>query len=145
MMLVDANLLIYAIDRDSSHHRKARIWLEAMLSGKATVGLAWIVVLAFLRVTTRAAIMHKPLSPERAMAYVDSWLAQPNVSFITPGEKHWPILRNLLQAAGTGGNLTSDAHLAALAIEHGYTVCTTDHDFRRFAGITVVNPIATVR
>jgi toxin-antitoxin system PIN domain toxin len=145
MMLVDANLLIYAIDRDSAHHRKAHAWLEGVLSGTATVGLAWIVVLAFLRITTRAAIVHNPLSTEQALAYVDSWLAQPNVSLVRPGEKHWPILRNLLQTSGAGGNLTSDAHLAALAIEQGYTVCTTDHDFRRFAGITVVNPIAPLR
>jgi toxin-antitoxin system PIN domain toxin len=143
MMLIDANLLIYAIDRDSAHHRKARAWLEAVLSGAVPVGLAWIVVLAFLRVTTRAGIMNKSLSPERAIEYVDSWLRQPNVTLVRPGEKHWPILRNLLLTSGMGGNLTSDAHLAALAIEQGYTVCTTDHDFRRFAGITVVNPIAT--
>lgn len=142
MILVDANLLIYAIDRDSSHHRKARAWLEAILSKTDPVGLAWIVVLAFLRVTTRAGIMRNPLTPERAIAYVDSWLAQPHVVLIRPGDKHWPILRNLLRASGTGGNLTSDAHLAALAIEQGSTIYTTDNDFRRFAGVTVVNPIA---
>ena len=142
MILVDANLLIYAIDRDSPHHRKAHGWLEATLSGTTSVGLAWIVALAFLRITTRAAIIHNPLPPERAIEYLDSWLALPQVTLVRPGEQHWPILRNLLQISGTGGNLTSDAHLAALAIEQGYTIYSTDHDFRRFAGLTVVNPLS---
>jgi toxin-antitoxin system PIN domain toxin len=143
VILVDANLLIYAIDRDSPHHREARIWLEEILSNTTPVGLAWIVTLAFLRVTTRAGIMHNPLPPERAIAYVDSWLAQPHVALVRPGEQHWPILRNLLQVSGTSGNLTSDAHLAALAIEQGYAIYSTDNDFRRFAGLTVVNPLAS--
>ena len=142
MILVDANLLIYAVDRDSSHHRAARAWLEAILSNTVPVGLAWIVVLSFLRVTTRAGIMRKPMASERAIAYVDSWLAQPQVVLVRPGEQHWAILRNLLQTSGTGGNLTSDAHLAALAIEQGWAIYTTDHDFRRFAGVKVVHPIA---
>ncbi len=142
MILVDANLLIYAIDRDSPHQRKARNWLEEILSGTTPVGLAWIVMLAFLRVTTRAGIMHNPLPPERAIGYVDSWLAQPHVTLVTPGKQHWPILRNLVQASGTSGNLTSDAHLAALAIEQGYSIYSTDNDFRRFAGLTVINPLS---
>jgi len=142
MILVDANLLIYAIDQDSPHHQKARTWLEEILSGTTPVGLAWIVVLAFLRVTTRASVMNKPLRAERAIEFIDSWLAQPNVSLVRTGEQHWAILRNLLRASGTGGNLTSDAHLAALAIEQGYTVFTSDNDFRRFAGLSVVNPLA---
>lgn len=141
MILVDANLLIYAIDRDSPHQRRARKWLEQILSGTTPVGLAWIVTLAFLRVTTRAGIMHNPLSPEQAIAYVDSWLGQSHVTLVRPGNQHWPILRNLLQVSGTSGNLTSDAHLAALAIEHGYSIYSTDNDFRRFAGLTVINPI----
>jgi len=142
VILVDANLLIYAIDRDSPHHHRAHAWLQATLSGTTSVGLAWIVALAFLRITTRAAIIHNPLPAERAIGYLDSWLALPHVTLVCPGEQHWPILRNLLQASGTGGNLTSDAHLAALAIEQGYTIYSTDHDFRRFAGLTVVNPLS---
>jgi uncharacterized protein len=141
VILVDANLLIYAIDQDSPHHRKARAWLEEILSGSTTVVLAWIVALAFLRITTRASVMNKPLRAERAIAYIDSWLAQPQVALVRPGEQHWAILRNLLQASGTSGNLTSDAHLAALAIEQGYTVYSADNDFRRFGGLTVVNPL----
>jgi toxin-antitoxin system PIN domain toxin len=142
MILIDANLLIYAIDRDSPHQRKARTWLEKVLSDTAPIGLAWIVMLAFLRVTTRAGIMRNPLSPEQAIAYVDSWLGQSPVALVRPGRQHWPILRNLLQVSGTSGNLTSDAHLAALAIEYGYSIYTTDNDFRRFAGLRVINPLS---
>jgi toxin-antitoxin system PIN domain toxin len=141
VILVDANLLIYAINRDAPHHRQAAAWLEDTLSGTTPLGLPWITMLAFLRITTRAGILRKPLAPERAIAFLDSMLAQPFVSFVAPGERHWPILRNLLQVSGTGGNLTSDAHLAALAIEHGYTIYSTDNDFRRFAGLSVINPI----
>jgi predicted nucleic acid-binding protein len=83
------------------------------------------------------------MTPERAITYVDQWLAQPQVFLVHPGERHWPILRNLLIATGTSGNLTSDAHLAALAIEQGYSICSSDKDFRRFAGLTVVNPLVS--
>lgn len=141
MILVDANLLIYSIDQGSVHHEKAHAWVTQILSDTAPVGLAWIAVLAFLRITTIARLMRNPLSPERAIAYVDSWLAIPHVSLVLPGEQHWPILRSLLQVSGTSGNRTSDAHLAALAIEHGYTVFTADSDFSKFAGVSVVNPL----
>jgi toxin-antitoxin system PIN domain toxin len=100
------------------------------------------VILAFVRITTRSGILGKPLSLEEAFGYVDSWLAQPFVETLTPGEKHWPIFRNLIFAVGTAGNLTSDAHLAALAIEHGCKVYSADNDFKRFPGIVHVNPLA---
>ena len=141
MILVDANLLIYAIDADSPHHRRAHRWLEDALSGTTPLGLAWIVVLAFLRLTTRPGILKRPLPIERAMEFVDEWLAQPYVKAVAPGENHWPVLRNLLKASGTAGNLTSDAHLAALALEHGCAVCSTDTDFKRFAGLEHFNPL----
>lgn len=144
MMLVDANLLIYAIDSDSPHNRAARGWLEELLSGDAWVGLPWITVLAFLRITTHPAIMHRPLLPEAALAYVDEWLARPHVELVAPGEHHWPVFSNLLRANGTAGNLTSDAHIAALAIEHGATVVSADNDFQRFAGIRHLNPLTQV-
>jgi toxin-antitoxin system PIN domain toxin len=141
VILVDSNLLIYAIDRDSPNHAKARRWLEGSLSGTTPLGLAWIVVLAFLRLTTRAGILKRPLAPEQALAFVDEWLAQPYVQALAPGERHWAVLRNLLRATGTAGNLTSDAHLAALAIEHGCTVCSSDSDFKRFPGLEHVDPL----
>lgn len=141
MILADANVLIYAVDADSPHHAPARRWLEAALSGTRPVGLAWIVILAFLRLTTRPGILRKPLSLERSLEFVDEWLAQPCVRAVAPGDGHWPILRRLLRDTGTGGNLTSDAHLAALAIELGAAVCSTDADFERFPGVERVNPL----
>lgn len=142
MILVDANLLIYAIDSDSPPHRAARSWLEETLSGTTRVGLAHVVLLAFVRITTRSGIFRNPLTPEKAFSYVDSWLDQPSVEIVVPGEGHWPVFRNLVLTVGTAGNLTSDAHLAALAIEHGCEVYSTDHDFQRFPGVVHVNPLA---
>jgi toxin-antitoxin system PIN domain toxin len=143
VILIDANLLIYAINSDSPQHASARRWLERTLSGTATVGLPWVVILAFIRVTTRPGVMQRPLPSVDALSYVHSWLQQPCVEAVVPGEHHWSILRNLLEATGVAGNLTSDAHIAALALEHGACVCSTDHDFARFAGLMHVNPLAT--
>ena len=142
MILVDANLLIYAIDQDSPHHKTARKWLEGALSGSTTVGLAWGVILAFLRLTTRPGILNRPMPAETAMAFVDEWLSLPAVEIVVPGERHWQVFRNLLTSAGTAGNLTSDAHLAALAIERGATMFSADADFGRFPGLRHVNPLA---
>ena len=141
MILVDANLLIYAIDSDSPRHTEARAWLEGVLSGTIAVGLAWIVILAFLRITTRPGILRKPLSPEQAMAFVDEWLDQPYVTAVGPGERHWQVLRNLLRATGTAGALVPDAHLAAMGIELGAAIHSTDPDFQRFPGIEHVDPL----
>lgn len=141
MILIDANVLIYAIDRDSPHHPRARGWLEETLSGDTSVGLPWVVILAFIRVTTRLGIVRNPLLPDQALAFVDSWLRQPYVTAVGPGEHHWPILSNLLRVSGAAGNLTSDAHVAALALEYGYTVASADNDFRRFSGVVHVNPL----
>ena len=141
MILVDANLLIYAVNRDAPDHRAARRWLEGLLSGPNHVGLAWVVVLAFLRITTRPGILPAPLSIDQASTYVDEWLAQPMVEMVAPGEAHWR-LRNLLLSAGTLGNLTSDAHLAAIALETGAEIHSADYDFQRFPGIRHFNPLA---
>lgn len=142
MILVDANLLIYAIDRDSTHHKAAKRWLESVFSGTEEVGFSWMVLLAFLRVTTHARIMRKPLAPLKALEYVSSWLGQPYAVVVDPTRRHWPVLKNLLEATGTAANLTSDAHLAALALEHGASVHSADHDFKRFAGVKHVDPLA---
>jgi hypothetical protein len=141
MPRVDANVLIYAIDADSPHHRAARRWLEAALSGTRPIGLTWIAILAFLRLTTRHGILKKPLPLERAMTFVDEWLAQPYVSAVSPGQGHWAILRKLLRESGAAGNLTSDAHLAALALELGASICSTDADFGRFPGVELISPL----
>lgn len=142
MILVDANLLLYAVNRDLPQNARSRAWLEAVLSGNENVGLPWVVILAFLRLTTSARVFEKPLAVEQAVAYIEEWLEQPLVTIVTPGKGHWLILRNLLTVSGTGGNLTTDAHIAALAIEHGYTVHSTDNDFRRFSGLRHVNPLS---
>ena len=141
MILVDANLLIYAIDEDSPHHKAARRWVEGAFSGSTTIGISWTVILAFLRLTTRPGILKRPMAPEAALDFVDEWLALPSVEIVVPGERHWDVFRNLLEAAGTAGNLTSDAHLAALAIERGATVYSADTDFGRFLGLRHVNPL----
>ena len=141
MILIDANILIYAIDSASPHHRAARRWLEKTLSGADEVGLTWSVILAFLRIVTHPAVVRKPLAPEAALDYVDSWLQQPCVRTVVPGEKHWLIFRSLVRSSGTAGNLTSDAHLAALALEHDCELYSSDHDFKRFPGIKHINPL----
>lgn len=143
MILVDANLLLYAVNQDLPQHRRARRWLEATFSGGETVGLPWVVVLAFLRLATNARVFEKPLSVVGATGYIEEWLALPTVTAVPPGDAHWPILRNLLADAGTGGNLTTDAHIAALALERGCTVYSSDQDFKRFAGVRHVNPLAS--
>lgn len=142
MILVDANLLIYAVNRELPQHAAARRWLEETLSSNQSVGLAWVVILAFLRITTRGDIFERPLAAERALGYAEEWLRQPFVKPVAPGDKHWQVLRNLLQVSGAAGNLTSDAHLAALAIENGATVFSADNDFKRFAGVRHVNPLS---
>jgi hypothetical protein len=141
MILVDANLLIYAVNKDAPLHRRAKSWLEDTISGTETVGLSWNVLLAFLRLTTRAGMFRTPLSVETAFDLVDAWLSQPAVIAVEPTARHLRILRDLLLPVGTGGNLTSDAHLAALAIEHGAELCSTDSDFARFPRLRWRNPL----
>ncbi|MCP5156054.1 MAG: type II toxin-antitoxin system VapC family toxin [Ectothiorhodospiraceae bacterium] len=142
MILVDANLLLYAVNADLPRHAAARAWLERTLSGAEAVGIPWVVLLAFVRIGTNPRVFPHPLAIEEATAYVDGWLAQPTVVTVAPGRNHWTILRGLLHQCGASANLTTDAHIAALAIEHGCEVYSTDNDFKRFPGITHVDPIA---
>ena len=141
MKLVDANLLLYAVDEGSPHHSVARPWLEERLSGSETFAFAWAVLLAFLRLVTNPRVFENPLSGEDAFDLVDSWLAQPNATVLHPTDRHSQLLRELLAPLGTAGNLTSDAHLAALAVEHGAELCSADADFGRFAGVQWTNPL----
>lgn len=142
MKIVDLNLLIYAINRDSPHHARARAWLEATLSADEPVGLPWVVVLGFIRLSTSDRVLPRPLTTDQSISVVDSWLSQPVVVPVGPGDEHWRLLRQLLGDSGSAGNLTTDAHLAALAIEHGAELCSTDADFARFAGLRWQNPLA---
>lgn len=142
MILLDANLLIYAVNADAPLHRKARAWLESALSGREAVGFSWNVLLAFLRLTTRPGLFRRPLPVDTAVDLVASWLDQQSAAIVHPGPRHLQILRELLRPLGAGGNLTSDAHLAALAIEHGAELCSSDSDFARFHGLKWRNPLS---
>ena len=142
MIVVDVNLLIYAVNEDSPDHKTARSWLEAAISGTETVGLPWIVLLAFLRLSTRRGLFQKPLTVDAAFELVDAWLQQPSVTVPEPTTRHLQTMRDLITPLGAAGNLTSDAYLAALAIEHGAELCSSDHDFGRFNRLRWRNPLA---
>lgn len=141
MIVPDVNLLLYAVNADSPRHAAAREWLEGLLSGARPVGMAWAVLLAFLRLTTRPGVFAEPLSADEALDYVDEWLRHPRVRLVTAPPSHWGILCGLLRSAGTAGNLSTDAHLAAIAIGHAATLASADNDFRRFAELDHVNPL----
>jgi toxin-antitoxin system PIN domain toxin len=143
--LPDANVLLYAVDTSSPFHEPARVWLEDVLSATETVAFAWVVLLAFLRIRTNPRVYDAPLQVGEALDIVDGWLAQPNATVIHPTDRHASLLRELLAPLGTAGNLTTDAQLAALAIEHGAELCSADPDFSRFPGLRWVNPLALRR
>jgi toxin-antitoxin system PIN domain toxin len=138
--LPDANVLLYALDDTSARHAGARAWLDAALSGREEVGFAWVVLLAVLRLTTKPAVFARPLRASEAFDLIDEWLAQPCATILHPTTRHASLMRGLIAAAGTAGNLTTDAHLAALSVEYGATVATYDADFARFPGVLAVNP-----
>jgi uncharacterized protein len=142
VIVVDANLLIYAHNSASDHFTKSHDWLEHALSGTDSVGLPWAVIHAFLRLTTGKVVLPRPLDTNTATSIVDDWLALPTVTIVEPGRGYWPIFRELLRKAEISGKMVSDAHLAALTLEHDATLCTADRDFRRFAGLRVINPLA---
>jgi hypothetical protein len=135
MKLVDANVLLYAINERSARHEAARRWLDEALGGDETVGFAWLVVLAFVRLSTHPAVFPRPLSTEESIAVVEDWLAQPGAVVVEPTSGHVAILGRLLSGAGTAGNLVNDAHLAALALEHSAEIVSFDADFSRFVGV----------
>ena len=141
MKVIDLNLLLYAVNRDGPRHSEARTWLQQAMSGEERIALPWTVILGFIRLTTSPRVFEHPLSPEDALGTVDAWLSQQSVSSLEAGDGHWGILRDLLLEAGTAGNLTTDAHLAALAIEHGAELCSTDADFARFKRLNWTNPL----
>jgi toxin-antitoxin system PIN domain toxin len=135
VVLVDANVLLYAVDSSSAHHERSRTWLDHSLAGAEAVGLAWLALLAFIRIGTNPAILTHPMTADDATAQVETWLAAPAAVVAQPTARHADVLRGLLRDTGTAGNLTTDAHLAALAIEHGADVVSHDRDFARFPGI----------
>lgn len=142
MKLPDVNLLLYAMDTSSPRHAAARRWVEEQFSGTETVALAWMVLLAFVRLATQSRVFSSPLTGSDALDLIDEWLALPCVTVVHPTDRHAAHLRDLLAPLGTAGNLTSDAHLAALAIEHGATLYSCDADFSRFSGLRWRDPLS---
>lgn len=140
MKLVDANVLLYAVNEDADRHESARTWLDAALSGGETVAFAWIALLAFVRLATKEGLFPRPLSLAQAMDRVDAWVAAPTAVIVDPSPDHGGVVRRLLAPLGAGGNLVSDAHLAALAVEHRCTVVSYDHDFGRFDSVAWTTP-----
>lgn len=143
MNIVDANVLLYAVNEQSDRHAESRAWLDRALSGAAVVGLSWIALLAFARLSTKPNLFPRPLSVEGAFDRVDAWLASPAAVLVEPTARHASLVRGLLSAAGTSGNLVNDAHLAALSIEHHGRVVSYDSDFTRFAGVSWSPPATT--
>jgi toxin-antitoxin system PIN domain toxin len=142
VILIDANLLLFAHNTRAVQHDACRRWLEHVLSGPELVRFGWVTLWAFLRIATNPNVFENPLSIAEGEAAVTSWLEQPSAGILEPGERHWAILRRLLADAQARGPLVSDAALAALAIEHGATLFTTDRDFARFPGLRWKNPLA---
>lgn len=140
MKVVDANVLLYAVNRDADHHARARRWLDDALSGADTVGFCWVVLLAFVRLSTKIGLFPAPLSTDGALDRVDAWLGAGPAVLVEPASDHAALVRRLLGQVGAGGNLVSDAHVAAIALHHRATVVTFDQDFGRFAGLRWERP-----
>ena len=141
MILIDANLLLYAYHPRAEQHEAAKAWLEEVLSGTQLVRISWLTIWAFLRISTNPRVFEHPLSIAEAEAAVSSWLSQPMAGILEPGDRYWDILRVLMSESQVAGPLVMDAALAALAIEHGATLHTTDRDFTRFSALDWTNPL----
>jgi len=138
--LLDATVLLSAYDSDSAHHAACRTWVEAAFNSEEIVALPWQTLLAFVRIATSARATKKPLSRAEACDIVGSWLDLPNVSVIGAGDRYWELLKEQILEAQVTGALVTDAALAALALEHGATLCSVDRDFRRFRGLKLIDP-----
>lgn len=140
MRIVDVNVLIYATDTDTKHHDSAKRWLDAAMGGTEAVGLPTAVTMAYIRLTTNAKVFRSPLPISQAIEAVQTWIARSNVVVPAPTVQHYRLVEELLAATGVGGNLVSDAHLGALAIEHGATLVSYDSDFARFPRVVWERP-----
>lgn len=141
MILTDANLLIYAYNRDAPQHDLARRWLEDHLSSTHGLCLSWQTITAFIRITTNIKAFPKPLTVKEVKGIVTEWLERPNCTILQPTERHWEVFARQLDEGQAVGSLVMDAHLAALAIEHGCQLATTDRDFARFTELKIINPL----
>jgi uncharacterized protein len=142
VIVIDANLLIYAYDRASSDHKKSLAWLEDVLSEAEAVGLPWQSISAFLQVITNRRLAGARATVEQAVQIAEEWLQQPNVQMLVPGDQHWSVLRRMILEGRASGPLVSDAQIAALTIEYGGVLHTTDRDFARFPGLRWKNPLS---
>jgi toxin-antitoxin system PIN domain toxin len=140
-MLIDASLLLYSVDSLSPEHERASVWLAEQLNGDRRVGIPWESLTAFVRIGTNPRATTRPLQPAEAWRFVEAWLAAAPVWIPVPTESHADVLGDLIRTHRIGGNLIPDAHLAALAIEHGLELCSTDTDFARFPEIRWRNPL----
>lgn len=140
MRLLDANILLYAYDSESTHHATCRHWLEAVFNDEETIALPWQTILAFVRIATNSRAVRKPLTGTDACDIVGSWLERQNVVVLDAGERFWEIFQGLMAEAQVSGPLVTDTALAALAFEHGATLCSTDRDFRRFRELKLLDP-----
>lgn len=140
MKLLDANILLYAYDSNSPHHTVCRRWFDAALNSEETVALPWQTLLAFVRIATNPRAVRQPLSGPEACEIVNAWLERPNVAVVGAGDRFWGIFQAHVSDAQVSGPLVTDAALAALAFEHGATLCSTDSDFRRFRGLKLLDP-----
>ena len=141
MKIVDVNVLLYAVNEDADRHAVLRRWWEDALNGDESVGLPWIVVSGFLRIATNPKVYPEPMSADEALAKVETWMSAGTVSVIVEKPDHWRVFRGLLSEVGTAGNLTTDAHLAAIAITHDATLVSCDGDFARFRDLRWENPL----
>ncbi|MEX1048999.1 MAG: type II toxin-antitoxin system VapC family toxin [Akkermansiaceae bacterium] len=142
MLLPDINLLVYAHNVRSPRHPQALEWWNGCLQGPQAVGLAWVVMLGFVRITTHPKVFERPMSVDESVGRVAEWLELPHVQVVHPAQRHFEGWAKLLRGIGSAGNLTTDAHLAALAIERKLMLCSTDADFARFPGLRWSNPLA---
>ncbi len=140
MKIVDLNVLLYVVNENAAHHPALLAWWEEAVNGDESVGLPWVVLLGFLRIATNPKIFPHPLAPTTALTKIDTWLSLPTTAVVRENDEHWRVLRSLLDDTGTAGNLTTDAHLAALAISHGAVLVSCDRDFARFPGLRWENP-----
>jgi hypothetical protein len=140
VIVVDANVLLYAYNSASEHHSSCRRWLDDALNGSEQIGFPWQSVLAFLRISTNPRAFARPLRADEASAIVDAWFARPQAVVVEPDQGYWSALKHQLQAAQVSGPLVSDAAVATLALQHGARLCTTDRDFTRFAGLRTIDP-----
>jgi toxin-antitoxin system PIN domain toxin len=143
LILVDANLLLYAYHPRAEQHEAARRWLEAVLNGTDLVRFAWLTLWAFIRIATNPRAFEHPLTASEAADAVASWLAQPSAGILEPGERHWELLQEMMRSGQAAGPLVMDAVLASIALEHGAVLCTTDRDFGRFPGLRWSNPLTS--